>query len=71
MRDIEDMLWDLQYDMERRREEYRETDAWMQERLNKYLDGSLKYKKLTLSDIKTILATRDKQGRIQSYKFVS
>ena len=68
MRDIEDMLWDLQYDMERREKENRKANARVQKSLNEELDFHLKnknpeYETFTLSELKTIVASRQKDGK--------
>ena len=67
MRDIEDMLWDLQYDMERREKENRKANARVQKSLNEELDFHLKnknpeYETFTLSELKTIVASRQRDG---------
>ena len=67
MRDIEEMLWSMQYDMERREKEYRKANARVQERLNEKLDEYLKNKNsksaiFTLSELKTIVTSRQKDG---------
>ena len=65
MRDIEDMLLDLQIDMEWREKEYRKVNAQAQERLNEKLDSDLKNKNskyFTLSELKTIVASRQRDG---------
>ena len=67
MRDIEEMLWSMQYDMEQREKEYRKANAWTQERLNEKLDSDLKnknpkYTTFTLSELKTIVASRQRNG---------
>ena len=67
MRDIEDMLLHLQVDMELREKEYRKVNARVQESLNEKLDSDLKnknskYTTFTLSELKTIVASRQRDG---------
>lgn len=60
---IDDLLWEMEYEAEKREDEYREASAQAQEALYRHLDKGYYGVRLTLSEIEAIVASIDKYGK--------